>query len=54
MIWGDSDHHQHNLVLISEEELPLERKYTMPVEIIEELDKEDVNTPIVVDNGLSK
>ncbi len=54
MIWGDSDHHQHNLVLISEEELPLERKYTMPVEIIEELDKEDANTPIVVDNGLSK
>lgn len=50
MIWGDADHYQHNLVLISQDELPLERKYKMPIEIIKELDKEDVANPIVNKN----
>lgn len=45
MIWGETEDHQHHLVLISTEKLPLGRKYEMPIELIEELDKEDVSNP---------
>jgi hypothetical protein len=41
-IWGDTAAFEQNLVIISKDELPLDRKYQVPMEIIEELDKTDI------------
>jgi len=46
-IWGGSQGYQHNLALISQEKLQLERKYSMPVEMIKELDLEDASIPML-------
>lgn len=41
-IWGDADAFEHNLVIISKDDLPLDRSYKMPMDVIEELDKSDI------------
>jgi len=48
-IWGDTDSHEHNLMLISNESLPKDAKYVMPVDLIDDLNKTDVAAPYVRD-----
>lgn len=41
-IWGDADAFQHNLVIISKDHLPIDKSYKMPLDIIEAIDKTDI------------
>jgi hypothetical protein len=41
-IWGDADAFEHNLVIISKDDLPLNQSYKMPIEVIDELDRTDI------------
>lgn len=45
-IWGDVADLEHNLVIISKDELPLDRNYKIPLDIIEELDRTDIQKQV--------
>lgn len=49
-IWGQSADHEFHLVIISQESLPLDRKYELPIDTIIELDREDASKPKIRDD----
>lgn len=41
-IWGEADAFEHNLVIISKDALPLDRRYSIPLDVVKEVDKADL------------